>query len=90
MRSLLTILGVAIGTAMIIVTISLGNGAEQAQLAVLESNSNLQIINVSPYYSYNTGGAAQSGDTRRITRVRYFITSSCLLLISLSSSSESS
>ncbi len=69
MRSLLTILGVAIGTAMIIVTISLGNGAEQAQLAVLESNSNLQIINVSPYYSYNTGGAAQSGDTRRITRV---------------------
>ncbi len=70
MRSLLTILGVAIGTAMIIVTISLGNGAEKAQLAVLESNSNLQIITVSPYYSYGQGTGQQgAGDVRRVTRI---------------------
>ena len=67
LRSFLTILGVAIGTAMIIVTISLGNGAEQAQLAVLESNSNLQMINVMPYYSWGSSEADSSGP--RVTRI---------------------
>ena len=67
LRSLLTILGVAIGTAMIIVTVSLGNGAEQAQLSVLESNTNLQLINVMPYYSYVDN--MDMGETRRVTRI---------------------
>ena len=65
LRTLLTMLGVVIGTAAIIVTLSLGAGAEKAQMDALESTTNLKLIEVSPYY-----GSSLAGDQgKRITRI---------------------
>lgn len=65
LRTLLTMLGVVIGTAAIIVTLSLGAGAEKAQMDALESTTNLKLIEVSPYY-----GSSLAGDqSRRVTRI---------------------
>ena len=64
LRSVLTMLGVVIGTAAIVVTLSLGAGAEQAQLNALEESTNLRLIEVYPYYGY---GSSSGG--RRVTRI---------------------
>lgn len=62
LRTLLTMLGVVIGTAAIVVTLSLGAGAEEAQMKALEKSSNLRLIEVYPYYGAGSGG-------RRVTRI---------------------
>lgn len=65
LRTLLTMLGVVIGTAAIIVTLSLGTGAEKAQMETLESTTNLKLIEVFPYYGYTLSGDQE----RRVTRI---------------------
>jgi len=67
LRSALTTLGVVIGTCAIIVTLSLGYGAEEAQMQLMEESTNLKLIQVYPYYSYSTDTTSGSG--RRITRI---------------------
>ena len=62
LRTLLTMLGVVIGTAAIVVTLSLGAGAEEAQMKALEKSANLRLIEVYPYYGTGSGG-------RRVTRI---------------------
>ena len=64
LRSGLTMLGVVIGTAAIIVTISLGYGAEKTQMEALENMSDLRMISVSPRY-----GSANSTTNRRISKI---------------------
>ncbi len=65
LRSLLTMLGVVIGTAAIVVTMSLGAGAEKAQMEALESTTNLKLIQVYPFYGYENSAASQ----RRVTSI---------------------
>ncbi len=65
LRSALTMLGVVIGTAAIVVTISLGYGAEQTQMQALEEATNLRLIQVYPQYGY----AESSSTGRRITTI---------------------
>ena len=65
LRTILTMLGVVIGTATIVVTLSLGAGAERAQMETLEATTNLKLIEVYPYYGY--GLNADTG--RRVTRI---------------------
>jgi ABC-type antimicrobial peptide transport system permease subunit len=67
LRSALTMLGVVIGTAAIVVTISLGYGAEKTQLAALEANTNLRLIQVYPNYGYSDSSASTTGN--RITTI---------------------
>ncbi|MDO4739451.1 MAG: ABC transporter permease [Eubacteriales bacterium] len=67
LRSALTMLGVVIGTCAIVVTLSLGYGAEEAQMRLMEESTNLKLIQVYPYYSYS--GDTSSGSGRRITRL---------------------
>ena len=67
LRSALTMLGVVIGTCAIIVTLSLGYGAEEAQMQLMEESTNLKLIQVYPYYSYS--GDTTSGSGRRITKL---------------------
>jgi len=67
LRSALTMLGVVIGTCAIIVTLSLGYGAEEAQMQLMEESTNLKLIQVYPYYSYS--GDTTSGSGRRITKI---------------------
>lgn len=64
LRSALTMLGVVIGTAAIVVTISLGYGAEQTQMAALEGFTNLRQIQVYPHW-----GTGSDPSQRRITKI---------------------
>ena len=64
LRSILTMLGVVIGTAAIIVTLSLGAGAEKAQMEALEATTDLKLIEVYPYYGYGSAAA-----DRKVTRI---------------------
>jgi ABC-type antimicrobial peptide transport system permease subunit len=66
LRTALTMLGVVIGSTAIIVTISLGYGAEKTQMEAMEQNTNLRIISVSPYYDYGDSG---DGGGRRVTKI---------------------
>ncbi len=65
LRSLLTMLGVVIGTAAIVVTLSLGAGAEKAQMDALESTTNLKLIQVYPFY----GQSSSQNGQRRVTKI---------------------
>lgn len=67
LRSALTMLGVVIGACAIIVTLSLGYGAEEAQMRLMEESTNLKLIQVYPYYSYASDTTSGSG--RRITKI---------------------
>ncbi len=67
LRSALTMLGVVIGTAAIVVTISLGYGAEQTQLKALESAVNLRMIQVYPNYGYSEAASSTTG--RRLSTI---------------------
>ena len=67
LRSALTMLGVVIGTAAIVVTISLGYGAEKTQLAAMEANTNLRLIQVYPNYGGYDSAATTAGN--RITTI---------------------
>ena len=49
-RTILTILGVLIGTAAIIVMMSLGVGMDEANMRAVESLGSVDIINVTSYY----------------------------------------
>jgi ABC-type antimicrobial peptide transport system permease subunit len=49
-RTILTVLGVLIGTTAIIVMISLGIGSREANEKVVESQRSVNLINVSSYY----------------------------------------
>lgn len=63
-RTVLTVLGVVIGTASIVVMISLGLGLNKATMAEIEANGGLTTINV--YESgggYYGGGMAYASDT---------------------------
>ena len=59
LRSALTMLGVVIGTMAIVVTISLGYGAQATQMKQLEEMTNLRQITVFPHW----GGRDVEGDT---------------------------
>lgn len=65
LRTLLTMLGVVIGTAAIVVTMSLGAGAEKAQMEALESTTNLKLIQVYPFY----GQSSSANGQRRVTKI---------------------
>lgn len=62
LRTFLTVLGVIIGTASIVVMISLGLGLSRATMKQIEENGGLTTINVYPNYS----GDTTEGDAGRI------------------------
>ena len=57
-RTILTIIGVIIGTCSIVVMISLGVGLNEAQQAALSQMGDLTLINI---YNYNNGGVVAIG-----------------------------
>ncbi len=69
LRSLLTMLGVVIGTAAIVVTLSLGAGAEKAQMEALESSTNLKLIQVYPFYGGYGEDSGTGGPQRRVSKI---------------------
>jgi ABC-type antimicrobial peptide transport system permease subunit len=64
-RSILTILGVVVGTASIVVMISLGIGMNVSYQEQLKSMGSLNVITVSPYYFQDYGnGMGMSKETK--------------------------
>ena len=63
LRTVLTVLGVIIGTASIVVMISIGIGMNKGFAKQLESWGNLQVINV-----YPSGGMEYNADTGAVTQ----------------------
>ena len=73
MRTLLTIIGVVVGTCAIVVMVSLGLGMNLSQEAMLAEMGDLTIINVMNYGRNENGEKsvlddAASGDGRRYHR----------------------
>jgi|LSQX01.2.fsa_nt_gb ABC-type antimicrobial peptide transport system permease subunit len=63
-RSILTILGVVIGTAAIVVMLSLGIGMNESFRRQLSSMGSLNVIDVNPWYFVDDGnGGGYSGQT---------------------------
>ena len=56
-RTILTVLGVVIGTASIVVMISLGLGLQKSSMEQIEQSGGLTTIEV-----YNYGGYSESGE----------------------------
>ncbi len=66
-RTLLTIMGVIIGTASIVVMLSLGIGMDESFKKQVSSLGSLNIINVDPYYvpdNAKDGGSVQATQTK--------------------------
>ncbi len=63
-RTILTIIGVIIGTCSIVVMISLGVGLNEAQQAALSQMGDLTLINI---YNYNNGGVVAIGGNGSIS-----------------------
>lgn len=59
-RTILTVLGVVIGTASIVVMISLGLGLQKSSMEQIEQSGGLTTIEV-----YNYGGYSESGKKKR-------------------------
>ncbi|MGL4283164.1 MAG: ABC transporter permease [Eubacterium aggregans] len=55
-RTILTIIGVVIGTASIIIMVSIGNGAQQSIIGTLSSTASVTAITVSPNADSMTQG----------------------------------
>jgi ABC-type antimicrobial peptide transport system permease subunit len=65
-RTILTVLGVLIGTAAIIVMLSLGVGMNEANMRAVESIGSVNVITVNTYYypeTSSSGGAAKVAQT---------------------------
>ncbi|WP_139902212.1 ABC transporter permease [Clostridium thermarum] len=60
-RTLLTVLGVIIGTASIVIMVSLGYGMNENFKNEIEKMGSLTIINVSPPYGMPSGGSSTGG-----------------------------
>ncbi len=67
LRSVLTMLGVVLGTAAIVVTLSLGEGATRAQMTALQQATNLKLIQCYRNYSDD---AAQAVTDNTLSQIR--------------------
>ena len=67
-RTVLTVLGVVIGTSSIVVMVSLGLGMSESLLQSFKNSGSLTKINISNY-----GGMADSGPMRPISVVGGFL-----------------
>lgn len=66
LRTILTVLGVIIGTASIVVMVSLGLGLRKSSLAQIEEYGGLTTINVNNYSWYNSSSGSDDEEPKRI------------------------
>ena len=66
LRTVLTVLGVIIGTASIVVMVSLGLGLRKSSLAQIEEYGGLTTINVNNYSWYNSNSGSDDEEPKRI------------------------
>lgn len=59
-RTIATMVGVVLGTLLVVLIVAIGNGANKSIMDSMEQNTNLMLINVYPYY----GGGEESGQPR--------------------------
>lgn len=66
LRTILTVLGVIIGTASIVVMVSLGLGLRKSSLAQIEEYGGLTTINVNNYSWYDSSSSSDDEEPKRI------------------------
>ena len=49
-RTIATMVGVVLGTLLVVLIVAIGNGANQSIMESMQQNTNLRLINVYPYY----------------------------------------
>ena len=49
-RTIATMVGVVLGTLLVVLIVAIGNGANQSIMESMQQNTNLMLINVYPYY----------------------------------------
>lgn len=58
-RTIATMVGVVLGTLLVVLIVAIGNGANQSIMESMQENTNLMLINVYPYY-----GDSSDSDTQ--------------------------
>ena len=53
-RTIATMVGVVLGTLLVVLIVAIGNGANQSIMESMQQNTNLRLINVYPYYGYSS------------------------------------
>ena len=49
-RTIATMVGVVLGTLLVVLIVAIGNGANKSIMDSMQQNTNLMLINVYPYY----------------------------------------
>lgn len=65
-RTILTSLGVLVGTCSIVVMVSIGFGLSEQTNQTLSQMGDLTIVQVTPPYSYSSSGSSDSGNTVKL------------------------
>lgn len=67
-RTIATMVGVVLGTLLVVLIVAIGNGANQSIMDSMQRNTNLMLINVYPYYD-NSGDENANMPVKRVTRI---------------------
>ena len=66
-RTIATMVGVVLGTMLVVLIVAIGNGANQSIMESMQQNTNLMLINVMPYYGSPQGEEASG--RQHITKI---------------------
>lgn len=64
-RTIATMVGVVLGTLLVVLIVAIGNGANKSIMDSMQQNTNLMLISVYPYY----GGGNDSGNQVHVTKI---------------------
>lgn len=63
-RTIATMVGVVLGTLLVVLIVAIGNGANQSIMDSMQQNTNLMLINVYPYYGYSNDSGSDPNQKR--------------------------
>lgn len=67
-RTIATMVGVVLGTLLVVLIVAIGNGANQSIMESMQQNTNLRLINVYPYYG-SSNDTSTDPNQKHITKV---------------------
>lgn len=68
-RTIATMVGVVLGTLLVVLIVAIGNGANQSIMDSMQKNTNLMLINVYPYYGYDGDDSRSDPNQKRVTKI---------------------
>lgn len=67
-RTIATMVGVVLGTLLVVLIVAIGNGANQSIMDSMQQNTNLMLINVWPYYG-DSHAEDDGAPQKRVTKI---------------------